>query len=125
MRDGTTNTLFTRTNYNQIGVSGGTSQSRQDGETGLQSDRDPRANLLSVGEGIWREEYLPGQAAKKPEKENMHLKKLVADLSLDNAILKEVLSKNDLARKEKKSHQAGSRSFRSLRTKSLSGNRAT
>jgi len=27
---------------------------------------------------------------KEPEKENTHLKRLVADLSLDNAILKEV-----------------------------------
>ena len=30
---------------------------------------------------------------KDLEKENLRLKKLVADLSLDNAILKEVLSK--------------------------------
>ena len=30
---------------------------------------------------------------KEMEKENTQLKKLVADLSLDNAILKEVLSK--------------------------------
>ena len=30
---------------------------------------------------------------KEMEKENARLKKLVADLSLDNAILKEVLSK--------------------------------
>jgi putative transposase len=30
---------------------------------------------------------------KEMEKENTRLKKLVADLSLDNAILKEVLSK--------------------------------
>jgi putative transposase len=30
---------------------------------------------------------------KETEKENIRLKKLVADISLDNAILKEVLSK--------------------------------
>jgi putative transposase len=46
----------------------------------------------------WREEYgdmdTPQvRKLKDLEKENLQLKKLVADLSLDNAILKEVLSK--------------------------------
>ena len=46
----------------------------------------------------WRKEYggMNTNQAKKlrdAEKENVRLKKLVADLSLDNAILKEVLSK--------------------------------
>ena len=46
----------------------------------------------------WRKEYggLDMTQAKKLrnlEKENARLKNLVADLSLDNAILKEVLSK--------------------------------
>jgi putative transposase len=46
----------------------------------------------------WRREYggLNTRQAKKLkelEKENARLKKLVADISLDNAILKEVLSK--------------------------------
>jgi len=46
----------------------------------------------------WKKEYggLDKTQAKKMkelEKENLRLKKLVADLSLDNAILKEVLSK--------------------------------
>ena len=46
----------------------------------------------------WKKEYggLDKTQAKKLkalEKENLQLKKLVADLSLDNAILKEVLSK--------------------------------
>jgi putative transposase len=46
----------------------------------------------------WKKEYggLDKTQAKKMkdlEKENLQLKKLVADLSLDNAILKEVLSK--------------------------------
>ena len=47
----------------------------------------------------WRKEYggldtTQARKLKELEKENVQLKKLVADLSLDNAILKEVLSKN-------------------------------
>ena len=46
----------------------------------------------------WRKEYggmdtSQATKLKELEKENLQLKKLVADLSLDNAILKEVLGK--------------------------------
>ncbi len=46
----------------------------------------------------WRKEYggmdtTQARKLKALEKENLQLKKLVADLSLDNAILKEVLGK--------------------------------
>ena len=46
----------------------------------------------------WRREYggmdvTQAKKLKEMEQENARLKKLVADLSLDNAILKEVLSK--------------------------------
>jgi len=46
----------------------------------------------------WRREYggmdvTQARKLKEMEKENTQLKKLVADLALDNAILKEVLSK--------------------------------
>lgn len=46
----------------------------------------------------WRKEYgglktTQAGKLKQLEKENSRLKQLVADLSLDNAILKEVLSK--------------------------------
>lgn len=46
----------------------------------------------------WRKEYggldtTKARKLKQLEKENLQLKKLVADISLDNAILKEVLSK--------------------------------
>jgi putative transposase len=48
----------------------------------------------------WRKEYAgldtnQARKLKALEKENLQLKKLVADLSLDNALLKEVLSKSD------------------------------
>jgi len=47
----------------------------------------------------WRKEYgsmstSQAKKLKELEKENSQLKKLVADLSLDNAILKDVTSKN-------------------------------
>ena len=47
----------------------------------------------------WRKEYggmntTDAKRLKELEKENARLKKLVADLSLDNAILKDVNSKN-------------------------------
>ena len=46
----------------------------------------------------WRREYggmdiSQAKKLKEVEEENIRLKKLVADLSLDNAILKEVLGK--------------------------------
>jgi putative transposase len=46
----------------------------------------------------WRKEYggldkTQAKKLKELEKENLELKKLVADLSLDNAILKQVLGK--------------------------------
>ncbi len=44
---------------------------------------------------------------KELEKENLHLKKLVADLSPDNAILKEVLSKNVIADKNHRCPSGG------------------
>jgi len=59
------------------------------------------SKLLEISEQTyyrWRREYggMDISQAKKLreiEKENIRLKKLVADLSLDNAILKEVLGK--------------------------------
>ena len=59
------------------------------------------ARKLAISEQTyyrWKKEYggLDKNQAKKTkgmQKENLQLKKLVADLSLDNAILKEVLSK--------------------------------
>jgi len=57
--------------------------------------------LLEVNEQTyyrWRREYggmnvTEAKRLKELEKENTQLKKLVADLSLDNAIIKEVLKK--------------------------------
>jgi len=51
----------------------------------------------------WRKEYggldkTQARKLKELERENLQLKKLVADLSLDNAILKDVLSKKRSAR---------------------------
>ena len=59
------------------------------------------SKLLEISEQTyyrWRREYggmdiTQAKKLKEVEKENVRLKKLVADLSLDNAILKEVLGK--------------------------------
>ncbi len=59
------------------------------------------ARLLEISKQTyyrWRKEYgglnmTQAKKLKELEKENVRLKTLVADLSLDNAIIKEVLSK--------------------------------
>ena len=59
------------------------------------------SKLLEISEQThyrWRREYggmdiTQAKKLKEIERENIRLKKLVADLSLDNAILKEVLGK--------------------------------
>jgi len=59
------------------------------------------SKLLEISEQTyyrWRREYggmdiTQSKKLKEVEKENIRLKKLVVDLSLDNAILKEVLEK--------------------------------
>jgi len=66
------------------------------GKTVLEADRQ-----LEISEQIyyrWRKEYggldiTQARKLNELERENLQLKKLVADLSQDNSILKEVLSK--------------------------------
>lgn len=48
----------------------------------------------TVAEGVWRPRTDQAQRLKSLEQENSRLKKLVADLSLDNAILRETVSGN-------------------------------
>jgi putative transposase len=47
-----------------------------------------------MAEGIWGMQVEQAKRLKDLENENVRLKKLVADLSLDNAILKEVSKGN-------------------------------
>ena len=64
-------------------------------------DTTEACRVLEISEQTyyrWRKEYggldtTQAKKLKELEKENTRLKSLVADLSLDNAILKEVLSK--------------------------------
>jgi len=44
---------------------------------------------IASHQGIWWITFGTGKAVKELEKENIRLKRLVADLSLDNAILKD------------------------------------
>jgi hypothetical protein len=53
-----------------------------------------RTNILQVEKGIRRNAGRSGKEAKRDRAENSRLKKLVADLSLDNAILKETVRGN-------------------------------
>ncbi len=80
----------------------------------------------------WRKEYgglkmTQGKKLKELEKENTRLKTLVADLSLDNAIIKEVLSKNVIVDasigpgQETASGQASDRCDGCIRTARLPG----
>jgi cell division protein FtsB len=60
--------------------------------------RIPHDSTSTIGYYRWRKEYgglnmTQAKKLKELEKENARLKTLVADLSLDNAIIKEVLSK--------------------------------
>ena len=48
-----------------------------------------RTDIDPLAEGIWWITFGTGKAVKELEKENIRLKRLVADLSLDNAILKD------------------------------------
>jgi hypothetical protein len=48
--------------------------------------RGIRADVLPLAEDLWRHECRGGQRLKELEKENARIKKLVAELSLDNAI---------------------------------------
>jgi putative transposase len=59
----------------------------------MQIPGSKRTNLLSLAQRIWGMDVTQARKLKEMEKENAQLKKLVADLSLDNAILKEVLGK--------------------------------
>ena len=74
----------------------------------------------------WRKEYgdmdtTRARKLKELEKENLRLKKLVADLSLDNAILKEVLSKSDQPGQAQRSGEAGDGRAVCFRTTCLPG----
>ena len=54
-----------------------------------------RTDVLPLEENVWwRMDTSDAKRLKMMEKENLRLKKLVAELSLDNAILRDVNSKN-------------------------------
>ena len=54
---------------------------------------DQRGDLLQLKEQVRRHGGVRGQAAEGLETENAKLKRLLADAMLDNAALKELLSK--------------------------------
>ena len=52
-----------------------------------------RANILSLEKEIWRLELADAKRLKELEKENVELKKVLAEAMLENRVLKEVNSK--------------------------------
>lgn len=75
----------------------------------------------------WRKEYgdmntTQARKLKDLERENLQLKKLVADLSLDNAILKEVLSKSDFPGQAQSSCKPSNGNLECLTATRLPGN---
>ena len=56
--------------------------------------RDQRADLLSLEGEVWRDGSGEAKRLKQVEDENRKLKHVVAELTLDNRALKDVLSKN-------------------------------
>ena len=78
----------------------------------------------------WEKEYggldkTQARRLKALEKDNLQLKTLVADLSLDNAILKEVLSKKDFTRPAAGGRRTSPGCVGSLRTARRSGDWTT
>jgi hypothetical protein len=58
--------------------------------TSLQGGRDHGADVLPLAQGIRRIEMDQAKRLKELEKENGKLKRLVAELSLDKQILKDI-----------------------------------
>ena len=84
---------FFLNNYHQTSGISSANKPGYDRSCGCPSVRDQRANPLPLAKRIWGLDKTQAKKLKELERENLQLKKLVADLSLDNAILKEVLSK--------------------------------
>jgi len=85
--NGKTKDIFSRTDPHEIAGSRGVTSKGQEYEGSLPSTGDQRTDLLSLEEGIWGLDTTQAKKLKELEKENSRLKGLVADLSLDNAIL--------------------------------------
>jgi hypothetical protein len=73
---------------------GGGDRERQDHAAGVPRERNCRADLLSVAQGVRRVKARAGQRLKELERENSQLKRLVAELSLEKQILQDVARGN-------------------------------
>ena len=99
-KNGKTEDIFSGTDHHETARSRGIAWSYPIRGTGGKSVKEA-CRVLEISEQTyyrWRKEYgglntTQTKKLKELEKENARLKHLVADLSLDNAILKEVLSK--------------------------------
>jgi hypothetical protein len=60
----------------------------------LPTERDQRGYVLQLESEVRRHGSSDVQKLKRLEEENAKLKRVVADLTLDNVVLKDLLSKN-------------------------------
>jgi len=92
--------IFSRTDHHEASRSRSVARAYPIRGTGGKNVKEA-CRVLEISEQTyyrWRKEYgglntTQAKKLKEMERENARLKRLVADLSLDNAILKEVLSK--------------------------------
>jgi len=99
-KNGKTEGIFSRTDHHETARSRSVARTYPIRGTGDKSVKEA-CRVLEISEQTyyrWRKEYgglntTQAKKLKELEKENARLKHLVADLSLDNATLKEVLSK--------------------------------
>lgn len=84
-----------RTNHREAAPHRSSDGQRQDHPVGLQGGQHFRAELLPLAQGVrWPLQHDQAKCFKELERENARLRKLVADLSLEKAMLKEVASGN-------------------------------
>ena len=94
---------------------------RQDPTTSLPRRSDHGADLLPLEEGIRRAELSQAKRLKELEKENVKLKRSVAELSLEKQILKDVAEENFVSRAAPGRSGTGAQKVPGERTICLSG----
>ena len=67
---------------------------REDHAASLPGCSDHGADVLSLAEGVWRAEARPSEAAEGTREGELSVKRLVAELSLEKQVLRDVAQGN-------------------------------